>query len=67
MLAIGPGGHEEVLSFERQAESLQPLKVLTLASFVRLCGKHGFLSKNMIVDGASRRACACYSACDGCR
>lgn len=39
---IGPGGHEEVRVFERQAESLRPLAVLTLASFVRLYGKHGF-------------------------
>jgi protein-L-isoaspartate(D-aspartate) O-methyltransferase len=39
---IGPGGHEEVLVFERQAESLNPLRVLTQASFVRLYGKHGF-------------------------
>ncbi len=39
---IGPGGHEEVLVFRRQAESLEPLRVLTFASFVRLYGKHGF-------------------------
>jgi protein-L-isoaspartate(D-aspartate) O-methyltransferase len=39
---IGPGGHEQVLVFQRQAQSLQPLRVLTLASFVPLYGKHGF-------------------------
>lgn len=39
---IGPGGHEEVTVFERETESLRPLAVLTLASFVRLYGKHGF-------------------------
>ncbi len=39
---IGPGGHEEVTLFERAAESLRPLAVLTPASFVRLYGKHGF-------------------------
>ncbi|HEY7359998.1 MAG TPA: protein-L-isoaspartate(D-aspartate) O-methyltransferase [Streptosporangiaceae bacterium] len=39
---IGPGGHEQVLVFQRQAQSLQPLKVLTSASFVPLYGKHGF-------------------------
>lgn len=33
---IGPGGHEQVLVFERQAESLEPLRVLTSASFVLL-------------------------------
>ena len=39
---IGPGGHEQVLVFQRQAQSLQPLRVLTSASFVPLYGKHGF-------------------------
>ena len=39
---IGPGGHEQVLVFERQAQSLKPLRVLTSASFVPLYGKHGF-------------------------
>jgi len=38
---IGPGGHEEVLVFERRAESLRPVRVLTSASFVPLHGKHG--------------------------
>ena len=42
---IGPGGHEQVLVFERQAESLEPLRVLTSASFVLLHGKHGFPSR----------------------
>ena len=39
---IGPGGHEQVLVFERHAESLRPLAFVTAASFVRLRGKHGF-------------------------
>ena len=39
---IGPGGHEQVLVFQRQPQSLQPLTVLTSASFVPLYGKHGF-------------------------
>jgi protein-L-isoaspartate(D-aspartate) O-methyltransferase len=39
---IGPGGQEEVLVFERQEQSLEPLRVLTSASFVPLYGKHGF-------------------------
>jgi hypothetical protein len=41
-ISVGPGGHERVLVFQRQAQSLQPLKVLTSASFVPLYGKHGF-------------------------
>ncbi len=39
---IGPGGHEQVRLFERQAAALVPVAVLTHASFVRLYGKHGF-------------------------
>ncbi len=39
---IGPGGHDEVLVFQRRAELLTPVRVLTLASFVRLHGKHDF-------------------------
>jgi len=39
---IGPGGQEQVLVFERRAQSLEPLRVLTSASFVPLYGKHGF-------------------------
>ncbi|HYA50361.1 MAG TPA: protein-L-isoaspartate(D-aspartate) O-methyltransferase [Streptosporangiaceae bacterium] len=39
---VGPGGHEQVLVFERRAQSLEPLRVLTSASFVPLYGKHGF-------------------------
>ena len=44
---IGPGGHEQVLVFERQAQSLEPLRVLTSASFVPLYGKHGFPPRKM--------------------
>lgn len=39
---IGPGGHEQVMAFERRGASLEPREVVTLASFVRLHGKHGF-------------------------
>ncbi|MEU6092154.1 protein-L-isoaspartate O-methyltransferase [Streptomyces sp. NPDC047085] len=39
---IGPGGHEEVVCFERTASGLARLRVLTLAYFVRLQGRYGF-------------------------
>jgi protein-L-isoaspartate(D-aspartate) O-methyltransferase len=39
---IGPGGQEEVLLFGRRADSLERLRFLTSASFVRLHGKYGF-------------------------
>ncbi|MGW1160877.1 protein-L-isoaspartate O-methyltransferase family protein [Streptomyces sp. NPDC002513] len=39
---IGPGGHEQVVCFERTAPGLQPLRVLTPACFVRLQGRYGF-------------------------
>ncbi|MBV7699485.1 protein-L-isoaspartate O-methyltransferase [Streptomyces sp. TRM70350] len=39
---IGPGGHEQVVCFERTASGLDRLRVLTPACFVRLQGRYGF-------------------------
>lgn len=39
---IGPGGREEVVSFERTSEGLERREVLTGARFVRLYGRHGY-------------------------
>ncbi len=39
---IGPGGAEQVQLFERAADGLRRLRLLTSASFVRLRGRHGF-------------------------
>jgi protein-L-isoaspartate(D-aspartate) O-methyltransferase len=39
---IGPGGDEDVTLFERIPGGLRQVRVLTAASFVRLCGKYGF-------------------------
>lgn len=39
---IGPGGHEQVVCFERTASGLEQLRVLTAARFVRLRGRYGF-------------------------
>ena len=39
---IGPGGNEQVTLFERSADVLQRLRVLTQANFVRLRGQYGF-------------------------
>ncbi|MFF3516394.1 protein-L-isoaspartate O-methyltransferase [Streptomyces sp. NPDC002573] len=39
---IGPGGHEQVVCFERTERELRQLRVLTAACFVRLQGRHGF-------------------------
>ncbi|MET9385400.1 protein-L-isoaspartate O-methyltransferase [Streptomyces sp. NPDC002928] len=39
---IGPGGHEQVVCFERTASGLEQLRVLTAACFVRLQGRYGF-------------------------
>lgn len=41
---IGTGGHEQVVLFERTADGLERRKVVTLARFVRLYGRHGFPS-----------------------
>jgi protein-L-isoaspartate(D-aspartate) O-methyltransferase len=41
---IGPGGEEDVVLFERTATGLSRKKVVTLAAFVRLHGRHGFPS-----------------------
>jgi protein-L-isoaspartate(D-aspartate) O-methyltransferase len=38
---IGPGGHEEVVLFQRCADGLRRRRVLTLANFVRLHGRYG--------------------------
>ena len=40
--AIGPGGNDEVILFERIPAGLRQLRVLTTASFVRLRGRYGF-------------------------
>jgi protein-L-isoaspartate(D-aspartate) O-methyltransferase len=39
---IGPGGHEEVVLFERGSAGLVRRRVVTGAHFVRLHGRHGF-------------------------
>src|SRR5258708_39377102 len=39
---IGPGGNEDVTLFERTADGLRPVRVLTKANFVSLRGKYGF-------------------------
>jgi protein-L-isoaspartate(D-aspartate) O-methyltransferase len=39
---LGPGGAEEVVLFERVGERLERRRVVTLAHFVRLVGRHGF-------------------------
>jgi protein-L-isoaspartate(D-aspartate) O-methyltransferase len=39
---IGPGGREDVMLFERAADGLTRVRVLTRASFVRLYGRYGF-------------------------
>ena len=39
---IGPGGGEDVVLYEKGAGGLQRVRVLTLASFVRLYGRYGF-------------------------
>jgi len=39
---IGPGGAEEVVLFERPGERLERRRVVTLAHFVRLVGRHAF-------------------------
>lgn len=41
---IGPGGHEEVVLFERTEGGLERRKVLTLARFVGLRGRYGYRS-----------------------
>jgi protein-L-isoaspartate(D-aspartate) O-methyltransferase len=39
---IGPGGADEVVSFDRTAEGLTRRELVTLACFVRLYGHHGY-------------------------
>ncbi|MGW2807825.1 protein-L-isoaspartate O-methyltransferase family protein [Streptomyces sp. NPDC001450] len=39
---IGPGGHEQVVCFERTASGLEQSRVVTSARFVRLQGRYGF-------------------------
>lgn len=39
---VGPGGHEQVVCFERTASGLEQMRVLTPACFVRLHGRYGF-------------------------
>jgi protein-L-isoaspartate(D-aspartate) O-methyltransferase len=39
---IGQGGNEDVTLFERTADGLRPVRVLTRANFVPLRGKYGF-------------------------
>jgi protein-L-isoaspartate(D-aspartate) O-methyltransferase len=41
---LGHGGAEEVVVFEKRGGRLERRRTLTLARFVRLCGKHGFES-----------------------
>jgi protein-L-isoaspartate(D-aspartate) O-methyltransferase len=42
---IGPGGKEQVVLFQRSAAGLERRRVLTLARFVPLHGRHGFQSR----------------------
>jgi protein-L-isoaspartate(D-aspartate) O-methyltransferase len=39
---VGPGGHDEVVLFERGAAGLERTRSVTPAHFVRLYGAHGF-------------------------
>jgi protein-L-isoaspartate(D-aspartate) O-methyltransferase len=39
---IGPGGEEDVVLFERRGRTLERVRVVTPARFVRLVGAHGF-------------------------
>lgn len=39
---LGPGGQEEVVLHERRRHGLAAVRVLSLAHFVRLHGRHGF-------------------------
>jgi protein-L-isoaspartate(D-aspartate) O-methyltransferase len=39
---VGPGGHDEVVLFERGASGIEPRQSVTPAHFVRLYGMHGF-------------------------
>jgi protein-L-isoaspartate(D-aspartate) O-methyltransferase len=39
---IGPGGHEEVVCFQRGPRGLERRRSITEARFVRLVGRHGF-------------------------
>ena len=39
---IGPGGHDEVVLFEKAAGELERRRFVTGAYFVRLYGKHGY-------------------------
>ena len=39
---IGPGGHDEVILFEKQARGLRRRRTVTWAHFVKLFGKHAF-------------------------
>jgi protein-L-isoaspartate(D-aspartate) O-methyltransferase len=39
---LGHGGAEEVVLFEKMGGRLKRRRLLTLARFVRLCGRHGF-------------------------
>jgi protein-L-isoaspartate(D-aspartate) O-methyltransferase len=39
---MGPGGAEQVVLYQKDADGLRRVRVLTPASFVRLHGRHGF-------------------------
>jgi protein-L-isoaspartate(D-aspartate) O-methyltransferase len=39
---IGPGGHDDVVLFERTDGGLEPVRTITGARFVQLFGRHGF-------------------------
>lgn len=39
---LGPGGDEEVVLFEKRQDTLHRVRQITLASFVRLVGAHGY-------------------------
>jgi protein-L-isoaspartate(D-aspartate) O-methyltransferase len=39
---IGPGGTEDVRLFVKRGIALTPLRSVTGAHFVRLCGEHGY-------------------------
>jgi protein-L-isoaspartate(D-aspartate) O-methyltransferase len=39
---IGPGGYDDVILFERRGDTLERVRSLTGARFVRLVGRHGY-------------------------
>ncbi|MGW7404024.1 protein-L-isoaspartate O-methyltransferase family protein [Streptomyces sp. NPDC054833] len=53
---IGPGGHEQVMCFERTASGLEQLRMVTGACFVRLQGQYAFPPADAEFPTRPRRA-----------